>query len=194
MSKSIYVVFTGTASVGKSTLIKPVIPMLEEMYGEPVVYIAEVARSLEKKGFKINKEATSQTQRLIEDEYLRLEQENINRIKIADRSVIDRFSYTMLNGGNTIDEQKRILLDWYDANIETYCAQYSHIFHIPLTADVPLELDGVRSPDEMYRREIDAIQKNIIDMYKIKVHVVTGTVEQRLATIMNVLEKTRDKV
>ena len=186
-----YIVFTGTASVGKTTLIKPLVPLLETMYGESVVHIAEVARSLERRGFKINKDATSQTQRLIEDEYLRLEQESKGRIRIADRSIIDRFSYTMLNGGNTIDETKRGLLDWYDANIERVCNQYSHIFYIPISSDVPLELDGVRSPDEMYRREIDAIQRNIIDMYKIKVHILTGTVEQRLATITNVLEKSR---
>jgi len=178
-----YIVFSGTASVGKTTLIKPTIPLLETMYGESVVHIAEVARSLERRGFKINKEATSQTQRLIEDEYLRLEHENKDRVKVADRSIIDRFSYAMLNGGNTIDSHKRDLLDWYDANIEKCCSKYSHIFYIPLTGD--------GSPDEMYRREIDSIQRNIIDMYKINVHTVTGTVAQRLATITNVLEKTR---
>src|ERR1039457_6346559 len=95
-----YLVFTGTASVGKTTLIKPLIPILEKMYGEPVVHIAEVARSLERRGFKINKEATSATQQMIESEYLRLEQENATAVKVADRSIIDRFSYALLNGGD----------------------------------------------------------------------------------------------
>jgi hypothetical protein len=184
-----YIVFTGTASVGKTTLIKPLIPVIEKLYGEPVVHIAEVARSLERRGFKINKEATSSTQQMIEEEYLRIEQENANSVKIADRSIIDRFSYSLLNGGdNGMD--KLNLLTWYNNNITEHCKKYSHIFHIPLTDEVKLELDGIRSPDEEYRRRIDEIQSKIIKQYNIKVHTLSGTVDERLETIKKVLEST----
>lgn len=184
-----YIVFTGTASVGKTTLIKPLIPVIEKLYGEPVVHIAEVARSLERRGHKINKEATSSTQQMIEEEYLRIEQESVNSIKIADRSIIDRFSYSLLNGGdNGMD--KLNLLTWYNNNIIEHCKKYSHIFHIPLTDEVKLELDGIRSPDEEYRRRIDEIQIKIIKQYSLKVHTLTGTVEERLDTIKKVLEST----
>jgi nicotinamide riboside kinase len=183
-----YIVFTGTQSVGKTTLIKPLIPIIEKMYGESVVHIAEVARSLERRGFKINKEATTATQQMIEEEYLRLEQENPLAVKVADRSIIDRFSYTLLNSDNGID--KLTLLKWYNDNIEEHCKKYSHIFHIPLTDEVKLELDGIRSPDEEYRRRIDEIQTKIINQYKIKVHTLAGTVEERLEVIKKVLEST----
>lgn len=180
-----YLVFTGTASVGKTTLIKPLISLLEEKHKEPVKYITEVARSLQLRGHVINKEATSRTQRLIEDEYLRLEEEYMESVRISDRSIIDRYSYAMLNGGPAIDEQKRELLDWYDKNILNQCAKYSHIFHIPLTDDLKLELDGVRSPDEAYRREVDRLQHHIINKYNIKVHTLSGSVEERLDLIKN---------
>lgn len=192
MGPSPYFVFTGTASVGKTTIVKVVLPLLEKMYGEPIAHIAEVARALEKQGFKINKEGNMQTQRMIEDEYLRLEGEYVGRVKIADRSIIDRYSYTILSvgnvEGNTREEQE--LLSWYDKNIEEHCKKYSHIFHIPLTEDVKLELDGVRSSDENYRRDIASLQQDIINSYGIKVHTLTGTTEKRLDTIVSVLEKT----
>jgi nicotinamide riboside kinase len=185
-----YFAFTGTASVGKTTIVKAVSPLLEKIYGEPLAHIAEVARSLEKLGFKINKEGNMQTQRMIEDEYLRLEGEYVERVKIADRSIIDRYSYTILSVGNvegdTAEEQE--LLSWYDSNIVEHCKKYSHIFHIPLTGDVKLELDGVRSSDEKYRKEIADLQQDIITSYGINVHTLTGTTEKRLETIINILE------
>lgn len=187
-----YFVFTGTASVGKTTLVKALIPILEKVYGEPIAHIAEVARSLEKKGFKINKEGNMRTQRMIEDEYLRLENMYSGRIKIADRSIIDRYSYTILSvggvEGNTAEEQA--LLSWYDANVIAHCKKYTYIFHIPLTGEVKLELDGVRSPDEKYRKEVDTLQQDIITSYGVNVHTLTGAVDQRLNKIVSILEKT----
>lgn len=190
MDKPLYITFTGTASVGKTTLIKPLIPLLKEMYSEPVTYIAEVARSLEKRGFKINKEATSETQRMIEDEYLRLEREATGQIKVADRSIIDRFAYALMNDGSKADKEKIDLLKWYDSSFKEHCSKYSHIFYIPLTENLKLELDGVRSPDEDYRRKIDELQSRLISMYNIKVYTLEGTVEERLNTIKKTLEKT----
>lgn len=183
----LYIAFSGTASVGKTTLIKPLISLLEEQHKEPVKYITEVARSLQSRGFKINKEATSSTQRMIEEEYRRLESENSSFIKVSDRSIIDRLSYTMTNEGSGIDETKKELLDWYDANIINYCQRYSYLFHIPLTDDLHLELDGVRSTDEAYRCEIDQLQKDIINKYKLKVHTLSGTTEERMSTVKKVL-------
>lgn len=187
-----YIVFTGSASVGKTTIVKAAIPTLEKIYDEPIAYIAEVARSLEKRGYKINKEGNMQTQRMIEDEYHRLERAYCNRVKIADRSIIDRYSYTILNVGNVEgdSEEEQELLSWYDSNIVEHCKRYSHIFHIPLTDDVKLELDGVRSPNETYRKEIADLQRDIITSYGINVHTLAGSVDQRLETIIKVLEKT----
>lgn len=186
-----YIVFTGTASVGKTTTVKAILPILERVYDKPIAHIAEVARSLEKRGYKINREGNMQTQRLIEDEYLRLEEENVDKIKIADRSIIDRYSYTILSIGDTKeDPDKQKLLSWYDSNIVEHCRKYSHIFHIPLTDDVKLELDGIRSPDETYRTEIADLQQDIISSYGIKVYPLVGPTEKRLSTILSILEPT----
>jgi nicotinamide riboside kinase len=187
-----YIVFSGAQSTGKTTLIKPLISMLETKHKEPVKYLTEVARSLAARGYTINKEATNQTQRMIEDEYFRLEKENWDFIKVADRSIIDRYAYAMMNGGSSITEEKSKLLDWYDSNIEAHCKKYSHIFFIPICSEVPLKLDGVRSPDPHYREEIDKLQRHIIDVYNIKVFTINETTpETRFKFVKKVLEVNR---
>ena len=68
------------------------------------------------------------------------------------------------------------------------CTKYSHIFYIPLSDDVKLELDGIRSSDEAFRKAIDAKQQEIISKYNIKVTKLHGTTEQRLAQIKEALK------
>jgi len=182
-----YIVFVGTQSVGKTTVVKELIPLLEKRYGKEVKYISEVARSVQARGFKINKEATADTQRLIEDEYKRLEDLHKDCVRVADRSVVDRFAYTL--GGDVNCEGMAELMLWYSSNIPDICKGYNYIFHIPLTNDIPLTLDGVRSSDEKFRKEIDELQKNIIETYGVKVYTLQGTTEQRIATILEVLER-----
>lgn len=184
-----YLVMVGSASVGKTTTVKALIPVLEEMYQQPIVYIAEVARTLQRRGVKINKDATSLTQRMIEDEYSRIEAENTAHIKVADRSIIDRYAYATLNGGPSSDLDKRVLLEWYHNNIVEHCKKYSHIFHIPLTDELQLESDGVRSMDEVYRKEVATLQTSIIRKYNIEVHVLTGPTTERISQVRKVLKE-----
>ena len=121
---------------------------------------------------------------MIEDEYDRLEKKNEEKLLLADRSIIDRYSYTILNEGST---EKTDLLDWYAQNVKKICEKYTHIFFIPLVDSLKLELDGVRSSDESYRQEVDTLQKDIIDEYNIKVTYLYGSTEERLVQIKEVL-------
>ena len=87
-----------------------------------------------------------------------------------------------------ISEEKRKILDWYDANIEAHCRKYSHIFYIPIMDEVPYKLDGVRSEDLKYREDIAKLQESIIEMYNIRVHTITETTpEDRFAAVRRVL-------
>ena len=174
----------GTQSVGKSTTSKAVIPFLEEFYGKPVHYVTEIGRKLYSQGYTINAQSNSMTQRLIEAGYASEEIGNANKILVADRSVIDRLSYTLLSKA----AEDKELVTWYENNIVEMCTKYSHIFYIPLSDDVKLELDGIRSSDEAFRKAIDAKQQEIISKYNIKVTKLHGTTEQRLAQIKEALK------
>lgn len=184
MHKNPYIVFTGTQSVGKTTLVKATIPLLEEMYHKPVHHIAEIARKLSAQGYTINNQSNSVTQRLIEEGYAAEETANSDKVLIADRSIIDRYSYTLLS--KAVDDVG--LVQWYEHFIPSTCAKYSHIFYIPLSEDVKLELDGVRSSDENFRRAIDVTQQMIIDKFNIKVTRLYGPTEQRLTQIKKALQ------
>ena len=177
MSK--YIVFVGTQSVGKSTTSKAAISFLEEFYGSPVHYVTEIGRKLHSQGHTINSQSTSTTQRLIEAGYAEEEKKHADKILLADRSVIDRLSYTLLSKA----AEDKDLVAWYEKNIVEMCSRYSHIFYIPLSDDVKLELDGVRSADENFRKDIDSMQQAIINKYNIKVTKLNGSTEQRLEQI-----------
>lgn len=183
MHKNPYLVFSGTQSVGKTTLVKATIPLLEEMYKKPVYHIAEVARKLSAQGYTINAESTGSTQRLIEEGYKIEEAANIDKVLIADRSVIDRYSYTLLS--NAAEDTE--LVQWYEHFIPSTCEKYSHIFFIPLSDDVKLEVDGIRSSDESFRKAVDTTQQMIINKFNIKVTRLYGSTEQRLDQIKKVL-------
>ena len=185
MNKNPYIVFTGTQSVGKTTLVKATIPFLEELYSKPVYHISEVARKLSAQGHQINNSSTGVTQRLIEEGYKAEEEANSDKILIADRSIIDRYSYTLLSQASEDVE----LVQWYKHFTRSICDEkYSHIFYIPLSEDVKLELDGVRSSDETFRKSVDTTQRMIIDQLGIKVTRLYGPTEQRLEQIKKVLK------
>lgn len=178
-----YVVFTGSQGVGKTTTVKAAIPLLQKFYNKPVHHIAEVSRKLAAKGHTINNQSTSMTQKLIEGGYAAEEVAFASEVLIADRSIIDRFSYTLLSKA----AEDKELVKWYEDHIVDHCKKYSHIFYIPLSDDVKLELDGVRSGDEDFRKAIDAKQQEIITKYNIKVTKLHGSTEQRLEQIKKAL-------
>lgn len=178
-----YVVFSGTQSVGKSTTSKATIPLLKELYGKPVHYVTEIGRKLHSQGHTINAQSTSMTQKLIEGGYAAEELAFASEVLLADRSIIDRFSYTLLSKA----AEDKELIKWYENHIVDHCKKYSHIFYIPLSDDVKLELDGVRSGDEEFRKAIDAKQQEIITKYSINVTKLHGSTEQRLDQIKKAL-------
>ena len=79
--------FTGTGCSGKSTMLKA----CQEHYGDRFQYITEVTRPLARKGFKINEEGDSATQRAIIDAHI--DNDKIDNV-IMDRCIIDGYVYT----------------------------------------------------------------------------------------------------
>lgn len=182
--KKPYIVFCGTHSTGKTTIVKAAIPLLQELYGDPVYHISEISRKLNAKlGVSINSDSTSGTQKLIESEYAREEAEHSDSCLIADRSVVDRFAYTLLSKAVLDDE----LVTWYRENVKEIASKYTHLFFVPLTPDLGLELDGVRSPDEDFRKRVNDLEADLIKTFKLNAHIITGSTEQRLVQIRKAL-------
>jgi len=94
-----------------------------------------------------------------------LELRNRADVLVTDRAVIDNFAYFLRTTGG---------LDPFDVKplVRNWCSTYD--LFVRLLPDIPLRSDGVRSTNEMFRDEIEAILDAIVPTY-------VG--ENRLATI-----------
>jgi len=183
-----YIVFTGSHSTGKSSLVKElikVLPYIDRFENLSIYHIVEVSRKLNRDlNIPINKEGTSNSQRLIEEVYKKEEESHSSEIKVADRSIIDRFAYTITS--KAADDKE--LVQWYKDNIKKICSRYDYIFYIPIL--IPLSLDGVRSADEAYRKEIDHIIVETIKEFNIPIYTIPfPEIDERLNYIIEVLNR-----
>jgi hypothetical protein len=109
----------------------------------------------------------------------------LDDITISDRTVYDQLAYIRYaheNGNITFDEYR--LLEQY---VTYWGHTYDYIFYIPI--EFPMKEDGVRSPDEYYRKAIDVNIKDILNehvdgLYRCEVR---GTPQERAAIVKNVI-------
>ena len=176
--------FTGTMSVGKTTLVKALQQMPKfKNYN----FATERSAYLNSLGIPLNYKTTIEGQTIfLAERVTELMQENI----ITDRTILDVIAFTKCaNKVSVIDS------DSFENYASRFIKQYDHIFYIS-PKGIDIEDNGVRETDSSYRKEIDeTIQKlllkyhpeaynasNIYCPYKLK-----GTTEERIAQIIKVI-------
>jgi len=128
--------------------------MCQEYYGDKFQYVTEVTRPLARKGFKINEEGDSATQRAIIDAHI---QNNKLDDVIMDRCIVDGYVYTeWLFTHQKVDE-------------ETYEYAANTLNEILNDVDIifyccPLEMkdDGERSTSTKFQSDIDNIMTQLL--------------------------------
>jgi len=165
----------GSQGTGKTTV-------LNEFIKTHLQYkiVKEVARQCP---YPINKETGYISQRWILHEQIKKELSNYPYDQISDRTTIDQIAYIerAFRYGNMSYREYQELITIAESWIDTY----EYIFFFPI--EFPLVIDGIRSDDIQFQKEIDGIIKdNIIN--KIQIHKVTGTVEQRLEQIEKLIK------
>ena len=157
--------FTGTANVGKSTLIED---FLKEwpMYKKADNSYREVAKKNPK--VKLNQEGDEDSQKIIRDALIDQAQaysrdENI----LFDRCVLDNLVYTLwLNSKGKVSD---LFVEQQLPIVKESLALYDILFFIPLSAKYPIDIvpdeDGQRDLDPIFREEIDNIFKAVISNY-----------------------------
>jgi len=175
------ITISGAQGVGKSTLIKELIK--RGWYSPP-----SIARELKKRGHGINRDGNDNTQ-------IRVLEEHINRAKkylnsnedvVLDRSIIDGMVYTKY----LYDHQRVSLstLHKFENATNIYINYYDKIFYIPPEFDIIP--DGYRDGDREFRNKIVDIFDYYIDKYNIDVIKLRGSVEDRLNSLYDNIEKT----
>ena len=163
----------GTMSVGKTTLAKALGEL--EQFKDYTIQ-TERSKYLSNLGIPLNTDSTLRGQFVFLAE--RASELLIDNI-ITDRTIWDVCSFT-LSAKSITDWEKRTFVE-AAMNLKDY---YDVVIYVS-PRGVPLEHNGIRTTDAIYRIKIDAAIKMALEEYKPKKLIeVEGTTEERIATIL----------
>lgn len=168
----------GSFSTGKTTLAE----LLANSLNLPL--LPETAREVVELGFKLDKDATPETEALI---FLKQYNNELSTEEfVGDRSLIDVMAYA----GWVLDNQPRtketVLWDECLKLAERQLrGNYSHVFYLPI--EFPIVLDGLRPDDPEFQSEIDERLLRIARSHDIRYVTLKGSIEERMDQIQQVL-------
>src|SRR5918999_168570 len=171
---SLRIVIVGSLSTGKTTLAERLARELS------LPLLPEAAREVVELGFKLDKDATPETETLI---FLKqFNNELATSQFIGDRSLIDVMAYA----GWVLDNQPRrkenALWEECEELAERYLrTNYSHVFYLPI--EFPIVPDGLRPDDPAFQKEIDERIVGLLSTHGVRYETVAGSVADRLGQI-----------
>ena len=170
--------FTGTMSVGKTTLVNALKELPEF---KDYTFATERSKYLRDLGIPLNTDSTIKGQMVfLAERASELMCENI----ITDRTVIDVMAFT-----NLAKSIPYYIGDDFEQLASYLLKEYDYVFYIS-PEGVELEDNGVRTIDPKYRMEVDKEIQKIINSYKPKLASLTrlsGTTEERIQQIKQVM-------
>lgn len=185
MARKIYL--CGTQGTGKTTVLKA----LQEKLPDYTI-VTEVVRQLAKSGVEINENGNIDGQNRIFSTYSQILSQDDNQI--SDRYFVDVLAYTKWLADNAPSDEKQtwntLLME--QSSTTALFDLYSRLHHDILVVYFPIEFDvvadGVRSVDNNFREEIDRNIQFILNTSIVEYIAVSGTVEERVAQILEALE------
>jgi deoxyadenosine/deoxycytidine kinase len=164
---------TGTMSCGKTTLAKA---LGENDYFKDYITQTERSKYLSNLGIPLNTDSTLPGQFVfLAERASELLQPNI----ITDRTIWDVCSFT-LSAKSINDWEKRAFVE-----AAMYLRDYYDVVVYVSPRGVPVEDNGIRTTDLVYRLKIDTAIKMALEEYKPKKLIeVEGTTEERIAAIL----------
>lgn len=165
------IAIVGSFSTGKTTLAEAVAPKL----GLPL--LPEVAREIAAQGFKLDKDATVETETLI---FLRQYYNEMSHPGfVGDRSLIDVLAYA---GWVLENKERRKEFALWDSCLEIaehqLRSQYTHVFYLPI--EFGIVEDGLRPNDPEFQEDIDRRILGLLDTHDIRHQTLRGSVEERV--------------
>lgn len=174
------IAIVGSFSTGKTTLAEVLSRRLQ------LPLLPEAAREVVALGFKLDKDATPETEALI---FLKQYNNEISNPEfVGDRSLIDVMAYA----GWVLDNQEptKEMELWRECEKlaeRKLRTSYSHIFYLPI--EFPIVLDGLRPDDPAFQKEIDERVMTLLESHDLDHVTLTGSIEERLEQIELTLVK-----
>ncbi len=159
------IAIAGAHGVGKTTFAKGLAKELN------LNYIHDIVREeAMRKGFVINENTPSEVQLWLVARQWELEK-TTPEDWIADKSLLDYWVYgeIVLKDGNL----KNIIKEIAQGN-----AQYDFVFYLPI--EFRMELDGVRSDNLKFQKEVDRRYKKTLKEFGIEYIALSGSSEERI--------------
>jgi hypothetical protein len=156
----------GAHGTGKTSMA---LAMLKTQAFSKSILVPSTARQIKEYGYPINREATELSQLLVPllrmvDEYEH-EPQAENEALISDRTLVDSLAYTMYQNDHVWESGS--LIEFVSRRLtEMHMSSYDYVLYFPIYWD-GVE-DGVRDPDENYRRAIDSNVLSILELMNIR--------------------------
>jgi len=167
--------FTGTMSVGKTTLVKA-LSKLEQF--KDYTCTTERSKYLNSLGIPLNHDTTIEGQTIfLAERITELMQEKL----ITDRTILDVMAFT-----NTARKVSHIDGDAFEEYSKRFINQYDHIFYIP-PRGIEIEDNGIRETDEKYRDKINNEISKLLTKYRPRYTILEGTTEERIKQILKTI-------
>ena len=173
------IAIVGSFSTGKTTLGNELARLLD------LPLLPEVARQIVELGFKLDKDATPETETLI---FLRQwHAETTHPEFVGDRSLIDVMAYASWVLENQEFRKEHYLWEaCLDIASQNLRSQYSHVLYLPI--EFPIVPDGLRPEDPEFQKDIDARILDILHTYDVQYYRVTGSVDERVRQSLEIIE------
>jgi nicotinamide riboside kinase len=172
------IAIVGSFSTGKTTTAEILARRLD------LPLLPEVAREVVELGFKLDKDASPETETLI---FMRQYNNEISTEEfVGDRSMIDVMAYA----GWVLDNRERTKEFYlWDECVRlaerTLRTAYSHVFYLPI--EFPIVLDGLRPDDPEFQKDIDERLISLLKSHDIDYETITGGIDERIEKIEKVL-------
>jgi GTPase SAR1 family protein len=184
------IVFTGSHGVGKTSILK----VLKEKLPDYDIQLESLTRKAVGDSSKLNLTTPEESEKLIAKVYMDYFLNNQNKNFVASRHMVDVFAYSIY-----LRKVNKNISDITLIDIDDKIQKIIHKKIFDVVCYIPIEFDLTEEEtkkvfregqnNKNYREDIDTIIKFYLWSYGIKYITITGSVEDRVKQVLEIVNK-----